>query len=59
MWKVWNDTAGKNNDFSNNIQTSKHDFMLSWKHLSVTVEKKTPKWFGTSEVLHKRILDNG
>lgn len=57
MWKAWNDTVGENDIYPPLI--SKQDLVLSWKQLSVTVTKKTSKFFSQSELIHKRILDNG
>ncbi|XP_050533144.1 protein scarlet-like [Daktulosphaira vitifoliae] len=36
----------------------KNDLVLSWKQLSVTVKKKTPRLFGASKVVYKKILSN-
>lgn len=58
MWKAWNKTADDEDD---NYLTPlfKRDLVLSWKQLSVTVAKKVPKLFGSSEITQKQILDNG
>lgn len=57
MWTSWNDTASEDDGFSTPM--SKQDLVLSWKQLSVSVEKKTPKLFGRSEVVQQQILNNG
>jgi len=56
MWKAWDNTA-EEDDYSSPL--FKRDLVLSWKQLSVTVVKKIPKLFGSSEVITKQILNNG
>lgn len=56
MWKAWNNTAEEED---NSSPLFKRDLVLSWKQLNVTVEKKIPKLFGSSEVVTKKILNNG
>jgi len=57
MWKAWNNTTEEEDDYSS--QLFKRDLVLSWKQLNVTVERKIPKFFGSSEVVTKQILNNG
>jgi len=56
MWKAWNNTAEEEDDSS---PLFKRDLVLSWKQLNVTVVRKIPKIFGSSEVVTKQILNNG
>lgn len=56
MWKAWNNTGEEEDDFS---PLFKRDLVLSWKQLNVTVVRKIPKLFGSSEVVTKQILNNG
>ncbi|KAL5236302.1 hypothetical protein ACI65C_003712 [Semiaphis heraclei] len=55
MWKAWNNTGEEEDDFS---PLFKRDLVLSWKQLNVTVVRKIPKLFGSSEVVTKQILNN-
>lgn len=58
MWKAaWDDRVSEIEDYSTPM--SKQYLVLSWKQLSVTVKKKIPKFLGRSEVVYKKILDNG
>jgi len=58
MWKAWNNTNEEEDDYSSPL-LFKRDLVLSWKQLNVTVVRKTPKLFGSSEVVTKQILNNG
>jgi len=57
MWKAWNSTNEEVDDYSSPL--FKRDLVLSWKQLNVTVVRKIPKLFGSSEVVTKQILNNG
>ncbi|XP_025207194.1 protein scarlet-like [Melanaphis sacchari] len=56
MWKAWNNTAEEEDDNSSTL--FKRDLVLSWKQLNVSVVKKIPKLFGSSEVVTQQILNN-
>ncbi|XP_001942858.2 protein scarlet [Acyrthosiphon pisum] len=56
MWKAWNSTNEEDDDYSSPL--FKRDLVLSWKQLNVTVVRKIPKLFGSSEVVTKQILNN-
>ncbi|CAI6363772.1 unnamed protein product [Macrosiphum euphorbiae] len=56
MWKAWNSTNEEVDDYSSTL--FKRDLVLSWKQLNVTVVRKIPKLFGSSEVVTKQILNN-
>lgn len=59
MWEAWDSTTAEDDGGGYSSPLFKRDLVLSWKQLNVTVRKKIPKLFGTSEVVDEHILKNG